>query len=337
MKKIGVLLCLVVFLLAIGCTDKNNDTVQIGIAIYKYEDNFMSFVKQAIEKYPQTHSIVNMNDSENNQLKQNEQVKTMIVKGIDALAINLVDIEQAQEIIRLAQQKKVPLVFFNREPSYDDLMSYDDCWYIGTNSKEAGIIQGDIISTSWIAHPEWDKNKDGILQYVLLQGEPGHPDAEMRSEYVVKTLENAGIPIEEVARETALWDSSKAKRVMDRWIEEYPNEIEYVICNNDSMALGAVASLQSKGYFSKTKFMPVVGVDAIPEILSKIEQGIVVGTVLNDASNQGKAIVEISNNIARGLQPTEGTSWIMDGTKAIRIPYLPITLETLEIAKESYE
>jgi len=337
MKNKGVLFFLIIGLLLVGCTKKDNETIVVGIAIYKYEDNFMSFVKQAIEKYPQSYIELNMNDSENNQQMQNEQVKTMIAKDVDALAINLVDIQQASGIIKAAQQKKVPLVFFNREPSSNDLMSYDACWYIGTDSKEAGIIQGTIVSESWIAHPEWDKNKDGKLQYVLLQGEPGHPDAEMRSEYVIKTLENAGIQVEELAREPALWDSSTAKRIMDVWLDKYNNTIEYVICNNDAMALGALASLQSQGYFSKTKFMPVVGVDAIPEILSKIEQGLVVGTVLNDANNQGKAIIDIVNNVARGKEPTEGTQWMMDGEKAIRIPYLPITLETLDVAKKSYE
>jgi len=337
MKIKGVIFILLVGLLMVGCANKDKKIVEIGIAIYKYEDNFMSFVKQAIEKSPQALIELNMNNSENNQLKQNEQVKAMIAKDVDVLAINLVDIQQAEGIIQSARQKKVPLVFFNREPSYEDLSSYESCWYIGTDSKEAGVIQGNIISDSWKAHPEWDTNKDGVLQYVLLQGEPGHPDAEMRSEYVITTLKMAGVEVEEIAREAALWDSSKAKKIMDQWLVEYSNTIEYVICNNDAMALGAVASLQSNGFFSKTKFMPVVGVDAIPEILSKIEQGIVVGTVLNDANNQGKAIVEISNNVARGKDPTEGTPWTMDKTKAIRIPYLPITLETLDVAKKSYE
>ena len=33
-----------------------------------------------------------------------------------------------------------------------------------------------------------DLNKDGKIQYVLLKGEPGHPDAEARTKYVIEQL-----------------------------------------------------------------------------------------------------------------------------------------------------
>ena len=40
-----------------------------------------------------------------------------------------------------------------------------------------------------------DKNGDGKLQYVLFEGEAGHQDAIMRTEYVVSTLQKKGIPL----------------------------------------------------------------------------------------------------------------------------------------------
>lgn len=72
-------------------------------------------------------------------------------------------------------------MFYNKEPTKEALDSYDKAYYVGTDSKEAGIIQGDIIAKHWKAHPEWDLNKDGVIDYVLLKGEPGHPDAEART------------------------------------------------------------------------------------------------------------------------------------------------------------
>ncbi len=38
------------------------------------------------------------------------------------------------------------------------------------------------------SHPEVDKNKDGNIEDVLLEGEAGHQDAISRTEYSVKTL-----------------------------------------------------------------------------------------------------------------------------------------------------
>ncbi|MDP0978062.1 substrate-binding domain-containing protein, partial [Klebsiella pneumoniae] len=76
--------------------------------------------------------------------------------------------------------------FFNKEPSRKAMDSYDKSYFVGTDSIESGIIQGDLISKHWKANPNWDLNKDGHIQYVLLKGDPGHPDAEARTTYFIK-------------------------------------------------------------------------------------------------------------------------------------------------------
>ena len=99
------------------------------------------------------------------------------------------------------------------------------------------------------------------------------------------------------------------------------------------MASGAIASLEKEGYLSGDKFMPVVGVDAIPEIVTLIEEGKVVGTVLNDAPNQAKAVIDLCLNLANGKDPVEGTDWKLDDNKAVRVPYVGITKDNLDQAK----
>ncbi|MCL7705434.1 galactose/glucose ABC transporter substrate-binding protein MglB, partial [Enterobacter kobei] len=148
---------------------------RIGVTIYKYDDNFMSVVRKAIEKdaiaAPDVQLL--MNDSQNDQSKQNDQIDVLLAKGVKALAINLVDPAAAGTVIEKARGQNVPIVFFNKEPSRKALDSYDKAYYVGTDSKESGIIQGDLIAKHWAANPNWDLNKDGQIQFVLLKGEPG--------------------------------------------------------------------------------------------------------------------------------------------------------------------
>ena len=59
--------------------------------------------------------------------------------------------------------------------------------------KQAGEIQGDLIGKKWKEHPDWDLNKDGVIDFVLLKGEPGHPDAEARTKFVIEQLNAAGV------------------------------------------------------------------------------------------------------------------------------------------------
>ena len=318
--------------------DSNSSKPKIGATIYKYDDNFMSYVRQAMTKGAEGKAELSMNDSQNDQAKQLEQIDTMISKGVKALAINLVDPKAATSVIEKAQKAKLPVVFFNKEPEASALKSYDKAWYVGTESKESGILQGELIAAQWEKNKDkWDLNKDGKIQYVLLKGEPGHPDAEARTKYAIETIKAKGIQVEELNMDTAMWDGAKATEKMDAWLAKNNGKIEFVIANNDGMALGAIASLEKAGYFKGDKFMPVVGVDAIPEALKMIKDGKMVGTVLNDAKNQGQATLDLAINAANGKDPLTGTQWKLDDKKAVRVPYIGITKDNISKAEEAYK
>ncbi len=339
MKKLLALLMASTLLLA-ACggagSSGSGSKPNIGVTIYKYDDNFMSFVRRAIEKNSDKAEL-SMNDSQNDQGKQNEQVDTMISKGVKALAINLVNPQGAATIIAKAKAANLPVIFFNKEPSAEDMKSYDKAWYVGTTSSESGVMQGQMIVDAWKANKGWDKNGDGKIQYVMLKGEPGHPDAEARTKYSIETVTKAGIGVEKLEEQTGMWDSVKGKELLDAWLAKHGDKIEFVVANNDAMALGAIQSLKANGYFTGGKFMPVVGVDAIPDALTQIKEGTLVGSVLNDAKNQGQATFDLAYNVAMGKQPAEGTSWKIGDDKAVRVPYVAITKDNLKVAEEAYK
>lgn len=340
MKKwIAVLMAVMMVFTLAGCSTSGGDasgTPKIGVTIYKFDDNFMSFVRRAIETAATDKAELILNDSQNAQATQNDQVDVMISKGVKSLAINLVDPQAAQTIIDKAKAAELPVVFFNKEPNADVLAGYDKAWYVGTKSEEAGIIQGEMIASMWQANPSWDRNGDGIMQYVLLKGEPGHPDAEARTTFAIQTAEEKGVKVQELELQTGMWDAVKGKELMDAWLAKHGEAIEFVVANNDGMALGAIESLKGNGYFQNDLFMPVVGVDAIPDALQQIKDGFMVGTVLNDAKNQGKAAFELAYNAAMGKEVLDGTSWTMTD-KAVRVPYVAVTKDNIAVGEEAYK
>lgn len=326
MKKIVITLALATSLSAALFTPTLAQ--DIGVTIYKYDDNFISLVRKNLEQLSKDNPGVKllMNDSQNDQSKQNDQIDIMLAKKVKSLAINLVDPAGAGVVISKAKQADLPIVFFNKKPSDKDLASYDKAYYVGTDPKESGVIQADLIAKYLANNADWDLNKDGVIQFVLFKGEPGHPDAEARTKFVIETLNDKhGIKTEQLHLDTAMWDTAMAKDKMDAWIAgPNGNKIEIVISNNDSMAMGAIEALRAQG-----KSLPVFGIDALPEALVLIEKGILAGTVLNDAVNQSKATFELAKNLANGKDAIADTNWVLHGRTVI-VPYLGVDKSNLE-------
>lgn len=312
--------------------DKKTEKVMIGSAIYKFDDTFMTGVRTTMTAQAKEQGAdLELVDSQNKQATQNEQVDTFITKGVNALAINAVDRTAAGPIIKKAQEKKLPIVFLNREPEKADMDSYDKVWYVGAKAEQSGTQSGEIIADYFKAKPEADKNGDGTVQYVMLQGEPGHQDATLRTEYSIKAIEDAGFKTEKLAADTAMWDKAKATDLMKAFITgQGMDKIEAVICNNDDMALGAIEALKAEGYNKgdATKFMPVVGVDATAPALEAMKDGSLLGTVLNDATNQGKATVNVATAAVAGKEINkENVGYDVTDGKYIWIDYVKVTAD----------
>lgn len=302
---------------------------KIAVMIYKFDDTFMSYVRRTIEASAKDMAELNVVDSQNQQPTQNDQVDQFLVQGYAALAINPVDRSAVSVIIDKVKAKNVPVVFFNREPTAADMAKWDRIYYVGAKAEQSGVLQGELVVDYWKANPGADRNKDGKVQYVMLTGEPGHQDALLRTEHSIKAITAAGLQVEKLAEDTAMWDRVKGQEKMAAFLAAHGDKIEVVLANNDDMALGAIEALKAAGYFTADKFMPVVGVDATPPALDALAKGTLLGTVLNDAKNQGKATFELVHALATGAPAKTSVAPISDG-KFVWVPYQKVTKANYE-------
>ena len=307
----------------------------------------MSYVRNTIEASAKAIGVdkitISVQDSQFDQPKQNDQVDQFLTQNVTALAINMVDPSAASVIIAKAKAKNIPVVFFNREPAAADMAAYDKAYYVGAKAQESGTMEGQIVADYWKANPDADLNKDGKLQYVMLMGDPSNSDAAYRTEFSIKAVEAAGIKTEKLAEDTAMWDRVKAQEKMAAFLTANKDKIEVVFANNDDMALGAIEALKAAGYFGAgKKFMPVVGVDATPPALDAMEQGTLLGTVLNDATGQGKATFELAYAAGSGAKEIKASAVPLakaDGTvdptgKYVWVPYVKVTKDNFKDFKK---
>jgi methyl-galactoside transport system substrate-binding protein len=334
MKQIPLAILALTVGFGASCTKKKpNADVVIGSAIYKYDDTFMSGVRTAMSTAAQGKANIDFVDSANQQPVQSEKVDLFIAKKVSALAINPVDRTAAGVLIDKAKSANIPIVFFNREPMPEDLKKWDKAYYVGAKAEQSGTLSGEIVVDYWKSHPEADKNKDGVIQYVMLTGEPGHQDAELRTQYSVKAIEDAGLKTQKLAQDTAMWDRVRGQEKMAAFIGAQGDKIELVIANNDDMALGAIEALKAVGYFRDKKYMPVVGVDATAAAMQALEDGTLLGTVLNDAKNQGQATFALAYALAQGKTPDKAnTGYDLTDGKYVWIPYQKITKDNRQTA-----
>ncbi len=300
---------------------------KLGVTIYKYDDNFMATMRKSLEDINKEKGSFNMlmKDSQNSPSVEVTNITTLLSQGVKVLAVNIVDPGTGKTMIKKIKDDEVPVIFFNRDIGKEALATYKDAYFVGTDPKQSGEIQGNLIAKKWAAHPEWDKNKDGKVQYVLLKGEPGHPDAEARTEWVKKAMEAKGLKIDELFLDTAMWDTAKATNKMQTWLASPKGkEIEVVIANNDAMAMGAVAAMKTEG-----NLLPTFGVDALQEALQMVKKGDLQGTVLNDGEGQSKAVYAMAQNLAQGKPATEGTDLKMENNYVL-VPYVGVDESNLD-------
>ena len=296
-----------------GCGGEEQEpektSLRIGVSLYRGDDTFINNIRQELEacakEYEQetgTKVRLDIQDAKGSQYTQNDQAERFISLECDALCINLVDRTAATNIIDRAMEGNVPVVFFNRQPVEEDMNRWNELYYVAAGARESAVLQGRIVADRYRRDPDsLDLNGDGVVSYVLLEGESSHQDSLIRTEWSIRTLKDAGVPIERITGGIANWERSQASALMEQWLLEYPDAIELVISNNDDMALGAIDAMDRAGVSG----IKVVGIDGTTPGLQAVEDGKMMGTVSSDKEAYAKAIFEIAAAKALGEELPE--------------------------------
>lgn len=327
----GLPVLLAALVLLSGCGGRKDDSLRIGTALYTQDDTFISTVAQNLEWMVREAESGTGNkitlftaDGKSSQSTQMDQVDRFLARGCDVLFVNLVDRTAAAVIADKAEAEGVPLIFFNRQPVAEDIQRWERIYYVGADARESGELQGKLVLDAWRADRETlDRSGDGILQYVMLEGEPGHQDSLLRTEYAVKAVTDGGVEVEKLANETANWNRAQAAARTAQWLEEFGEGIEVIFANNDDMALGAIDALADT---PRDRWPLIVGVDATAPALEAVAAGQLYGTVHNDGRGQAQAMMDLALALWEGEEPAVE---LVEG-HYIWLPYRAVTRENLE-------
>ena len=322
----------ILFLISCGKeAESDMQKVHLGVAYYDQRDTFLNEMiaemKVRMKEYEteDLEMMMSIREAAGIQKTQNDQVKELLDAGCNVLCVNLVDRADPSEIIDLAREREAPIIFFNREPVAEDLQQWEGLYYVGADARQSGILQGELAAERIQADKNIDRNKDGKIQYVVLEGEAGHQDAIIRTENAVETLKTKGIELEKLSYQIANWNRAQAQNRMEQLLGEYQNQIELVLANNDDMALGAIDAYEKRNYTESA--LPVFfGIDGTDPGLEAVVNGKLAGTVYNDKEGQADAIVRLAAALVTG----EGMEEIeFEKDQYIYTPYFSVTEENV--------
>ena len=346
MKKIlaiALAIIMVMGLVACGAPAGNEGgeaaATKVSVFWYDEADVYLSTVRASLNEALEAAGIAYDNQyAGKDQAKQLEQVKTAIAGGSNLLVVNVVtsgDPDVAQSIVDAAGD--IPVVFFNRAIGNEGtdvtmLGANATACFIGTDAPEAGHLQGKMVGDYVLANFETvDLNGDGAISYAMFKGEEGNAEAIARTQFGVEDADavltaagkSALVYFDAQAAQTwqtdpeGAWSAKAAKDYMDTNLVTYNeangNMIELVICNNDGMAEGVVASLQQAGYNKDgAHVIPVFGVDATDAAKALIAEGSMIGTVKQDNVGMADAICGTVKAIAEGKTPADALAGLND-------------------------
>lgn len=260
---------------------KENDDITIGVSFQGLSDEYIVRLSDAFKTRADEVGVnIQVADGEMNAEKQVSQVENFISQGVDVIVLNPISADGCAPAVSAAKEAGIPIITLISVTSNQDEAST----YVGSNAIESGEIQAEMVVD--------DLNGEGNI--VVMFGQMGHDAQIGRYEGLLNTIKDTDIEI--IAEQTANWSREEGMQLMENWLSA-GKEIDAVVAQNDAMALGAIMAIEEQNLTGKIK---VYGIDAQDEALVSVKNGIMAGTVFQNAEEQGTQCVDVAIKAANG-------------------------------------
>ena len=274
---------------------KDEDNTVIGVCMGNLEADRV-YAQQVCDALQAKGYATQLLDAGNDQSKQNSQIKALSEEGCDGLIVSMVMVSTAQELTELCKQANIPAVLIGNAPEAGSLDGWDRISFVGCDLSQPGKLQADMIC----ALPnKGDINDDGVLSYLLLQDSPEKISTVLRTNNALTALSEAGIQLNELARVPSCEEREVAQRYTAKYLSEMGKDIELVLCNSDSAALGAIDAIADGGRHAGTDIY-VFGIGGAEEALQEISKGQMTATVTDHQAEQAEMAADTLEALLSG-------------------------------------
>lgn len=226
-------------------------------------------------------------DANLDSVQQLTDVENLINQGANVLVMLAQDNQAILPALETAKDAGIPVI------AYDRLIEDPDILYVTFDNIGVGRAEAEAM---------FERVPEG--NYVLIKGDPGDPNA---STFLPQGWDEAGLADKVEAGEitivadqfTDAWSTQTAQDNMEAIIDAANADgvqIDAVLAENDSTALGVVAALQAKNY----DIVPVSGQDGDPANLQNVAAGLQYVDVWKNSNELGKVAGQAALDLCAG-------------------------------------
>jgi erythritol transport system substrate-binding protein len=237
-----------------------------------YWDAESQTAQEELEKLGYTSDIF---AHDNDPQKQSELIDSAISQDAVAIILDPAGADESIGVVQKAVDAGIPVFLINAEINEEGIAS---------SQIVANNAQGAAIGAEYFVE---QMGAEG--SYVELYGNPTDNNAGVRSTAYNEVISQYP-DMELLQTETANWSRDEGFAKMETLLQAHP-DVKGVLAGNDEMALGAVAAIEAAGKTPGEDIL-VMGFDGSPDAVEAIEQGKLLGTVLQPIVEATKLLVE---------------------------------------------
>jgi ribose transport system substrate-binding protein len=272
MGKICKIFLSVLLAFVVSCSGgKEEYKHHIGLVISTLNNPFFVKLKEGAEEAAKLNNVkLSVLDSQNDAIKELNNVESLVVSGVDLIIVNPTDSDAVSSAIKLANNNKIPVITVDRNASQGEVLSY-----IASDNVQGGILAGELIC-------ELLKGKGKVAE---IEGIPGTSAARERGKGFDEALKKCP-GVEKVVKQPADFDRNRALVVVENILQAHA-DINAIFAHNDEMALGALKAVEDSG-----KSIYVVGFDGTEDAVKAVRDGRLTATIAQQPSKMGRIAVD---------------------------------------------
>ncbi len=281
--------------------------MKIGLSLFSLTAEYLATLKDNMLNYWEEQGLkdeieIIILDAGSDSAKQISQIDNLITQQVDAIIMVPFDREQLAPSVVNTENAGIPMVLLAAKTvNLDKATSY-----VGSDDIVSGRLQMEDLA----------QRMGGKGNLVILHGHPGTNAEVLRHTGAHEILEKYP-DIKIVAEKICEWDRALALQAVENLLQS-DMKIDAIFSENDEMSMGAAKAIEGSG---ADREIFIGGVDAIPDALQAVNEGILVNTVFQNNRAQAEKALQVAIDAAKGKSVE----------KLYDIPYELVTSENVDL------